>query len=546
VPIVLLLASVAPGLCSGPTVTSSAGDRITVSIGAAEGVRVGMTGRILKQVSAGDRAQALTIARLRVTAIRSHECQAALTARSPDFPIEPGLAVVFDERLVPPAGAKAAAKSGRPEQNAGPTNATPPEDSFRADTTLPAQPEEPLEPDPGAILRLASDAWEREDWQAAARGYERLLQLSPGHPIAEERLKVCRRKIEERAQAQAEAQARAEAGARERKNLSLYRETARILLSEGKQAEALPWLKKIQAVEPGDSLVVQQLAEFERAARQLAELQRGLQRAEFQRAVEGTMVLVPAGTFKMGSRPGEGGSNERPQRSVYLDTFYVDMHEVTNEQFRGFIEAGGYRDLNLWSGEGWAWRSGANVTEPQYWRSGEYNCGPRYPRFPVVGVSWYEADAYARWAGKRLPTEAEWEKAARGTDGRKYPWGNEESDAGGVYRANFGQGPDHEVWKRDGWEYSAPVGSLLRGASPYGARDMAGNVWEWTADLYSDAYYGSSPLSNPSGPASGVSRVLRGGSCFNGADNLRCASRGGFDPSTRSGNVGFRCATTSR
>ena len=243
------------------------------------------------------------------------------------------------------------------------------------------------------------------------------------------------------------------------------------------------------------------------------------------------MVLVPAGTFIMGSPRGKGAGDERPQREVHVDALLLDMYEVTNAQFQRFIEAGGYRERRCWSAEGWAWRIQEKVTEPRYWSSGEHNCGPRYPRHPVVGVSWYEAEAYARWAGKRLPTEAEWEKAARGTDGRTYPWGNEEPTCDRAnYRACGGQ--------------TKPVGSCVSGVSPYGAHDMAGNVWEWCADWYGADYYGHSSATNPPGPSSGSSRVLRGGGWNNDPIELRCAYRNYGDPVFRYGSIGFRCAGT--
>ena len=200
------------------------------------------------------------------------------------------------------------------------------------------------------------------------------------------------------------------------------------------------------------------------------------------------------------------------------------------------MTAGGYADSGCWSAAGWAWRCANGVTAPRWWGSGAYHSGPDYPYHPVVGVSWYEADAYARWAGERLPTAAEWEKAARGTDGRTYPWGNEEPDAGGTPRANH-------AGAADGWAQSAPVGSFPAGASPYGVYDMAGNVWEWCADICvpGDEHAG---LVASRGAGAAQFRPFRGGSWRNSADNARCDGRDIDEAGTRHPNAGFRCAKT--
>ena len=220
------------------------------------------------------------------------------------------------------------------------------------------------------------------------------------------------------------------------------------------------------------------------------------------------MILIPAGEFIMGSPEGEGDDDEHPQHTVFLDAFYIDKYEVTNAQYKKFMEATEHK-------------------APEYWDNEKYN----QPNHPVVSVTWHDAIAYTKWAGKRLPTEAEWEKAARGTDGRKYPWGNEwDSSKANSYGTS------------DGYEYAAPVGSFPDGASPYGVMDMAGNVWEWCADLYDGDYYSRSLQQNPKGPDSGSRRVLRGGGWDDNASYLRCARRACGGP-TGSGNfVGFRCS----
>jgi formylglycine-generating enzyme required for sulfatase activity len=228
------------------------------------------------------------------------------------------------------------------------------------------------------------------------------------------------------------------------------------------------------------------------------------------------MVLIPAGEFTMGSPTGEGKSAEHPQHTVYLDAFYIDKYEVTNAQYKKFMDAKGHPD-------------------PRFWQDNKFNA----PNQPVVGVSWFDAEAYCKWAGKRLPTEAEWEKAARGTDGRKYPWGNEAPNAGGIWRANYDPGDD----AADGFAYTAPVGSFPAGVSPYGIHDMAGNMLEWCADWGDNNYYSVSPKNNPKGPSSGKYRVLRGGSWFNYLVNLlRAAFRGWDDPDLGYDYFGFRCA----
>ncbi|MFO7675684.1 MAG: SUMF1/EgtB/PvdO family nonheme iron enzyme [bacterium] len=200
------------------------------------------------------------------------------------------------------------------------------------------------------------------------------------------------------------------------------------------------------------------------------------------------MVKIPAGTFTMGSTEFD---DEKPVRQVYLDAYYIDKHEVTNRQYRRFCDATGRsypQDPDF-------------LGKPDYLRS----C----PDYPVVNVSWDDAKAYCDWAGKRLPTEAEWEKAARGTDAREYPWGS--SAPGSSRNGNFA---DESAKRRysdwtiitgydDGYVNTAPVGAFPAGASPYGLLDMAGNVWEWCDDWYDKDYYGRGANNNPQGPATG-------------------------------------------
>jgi formylglycine-generating enzyme required for sulfatase activity len=232
------------------------------------------------------------------------------------------------------------------------------------------------------------------------------------------------------------------------------------------------------------------------------------------------MVHVPAGEFTMGSD--EGDSDEQPVHTVYLDAFYIDKTEVTNAQFVQFLneqgnqEEGGVTWLDIGDED-------CLITES----GGQYQPQSGYSDHPVIEASWYGANAYCQWAGKRLPTEAEWEKAARGTDGRTYPWGE-------------GIDCDHAQYKECGGQ-TVPVGSKSKGAGPYGALDMGGNVMEWVGDWWAHGYYATSPESNPKGPASGVYRVIRGGSWYYGVAGLRAADRGGIDPDDSDPGVGFRC-----
>ena len=234
-------------------------------------------------------------------------------------------------------------------------------------------------------------------------------------------------------------------------------------------------------------------------------------------------VLIPAGEFQMGSDEGE--KDEKPEHTVYLDDFYLEAYEVTNALYKRFMAATGY-------------------TQPAYWDDPVFNP----PEHPVVGVSWSDAKAYCEWVGKRLPTEAEWEKAARGgSEGKKYVWGDTWPPPLGV-----GNIPDEEEEDlgvtggySDGYPSStAPVGSFDQ--NRYGLYDMAGNVWEWCEDWYEENYYGGSPERNPTGPDSGTERVVRSSS-WNDASafiepNLRVANRHKLFPDESGLLTGFRCA----
>jgi formylglycine-generating enzyme required for sulfatase activity len=246
------------------------------------------------------------------------------------------------------------------------------------------------------------------------------------------------------------------------------------------------------------------------------------------------MVYVPGGTFEMGST--EGDDDEQPVHSVTLDSFWIDKHEVTNAQFAAFLNERGNQTED---GETWLDLQSEYCLIEQV--DGEYRPKSGYDSHPVIEVTWYGARAYCEWAGARLPTEAEWEYAARGPQGNTYPWG----DTFDGERLNFCDVNCPNAWKDTGWddgyERTAPVGSFEEGASWCGALDMVGNVLEWVADWYQEDYYAVSPDSNPLGPETGKYRVLRGGSWNTIQDRVRSAYRDRDYPVNSVDVRGFRC-----
>jgi len=211
------------------------------------------------------------------------------------------------------------------------------------------------------------------------------------------------------------------------------------------------------------------------------------------------MVKVPKGPFLYG--------DEKAQATIDHD-YWIDQYPVTNEKYRVFMLDSGYENHQWWSSEGWKWRTEKSITSPKYWNDEKWN----KVNHPVVGVSYYEAEAYAKWAGKRLPTEQEWEKAARGEDGRQYPWGDEFDKS----RCNS---------EESGIGHTTPVIQYPNGVSTYGCYDMAGNVWEWCDDWF-DKKAGR--------------RVIRGGSWTNAQKILRTSSWGRGAVDYRYDYVGFR------
>jgi formylglycine-generating enzyme required for sulfatase activity len=292
------------------------------------------------------------------------------------------------------------------------------------------------------------------------------------------------------------------------------------MLEEGKQAINEPKALPEKVAQAKDTLdIANKLGLDDEQQAFYQQLQEKIQQGHTQshektasaQTQEMPMAVVSAGEFIMGS-PG-GAADEQPAHRVYVDAFSMDKYEVSVGQYAKFLEA-------------------TSLEAPPDW---DVMNQPQHQKRPVVNIDWADAVMYCKWAGKRLPTEAEWEKAARGTDGRIYPWGNEFPTR---LHANFG---------KTEWNNHAalvPVGKLEDGKSPYGIYDMAGNVWEWVSDWYDPNYYQNSPSQNPTGPSSAELKVLRGGSWSDTPNNLRSANPHIYEPGIRYHNVGFRCAKT--
>ncbi len=218
------------------------------------------------------------------------------------------------------------------------------------------------------------------------------------------------------------------------------------------------------------------------------------------------MALIPAGEFTMGRNTGTP-SDWQPEHKVYVSSFFMDKYEVTNQQYYKFCIA-------------------TKNPLPQFWGLNDFKSGPDFPDFPVVGVSFSDAEKYARWSGKRLPTEAEWEYAARGgLINKNYPFGDQIDST----KVNYGR------------KYKGILKVRTFKPNDFGLYDITGNVWEWTSDFYSDDYYASSPAENPKGPERGRFKVIRGGSWHSGAMCVQTYYRNGLSPSWVDFAVGFRC-----
>lgn len=272
------------------------------------------------------------------------------------------------------------------------------------------------------------------------------------------------------------------------------------------------------------------------------------------------MVWIPPGNVRLG----QAGIAE-PVHTVYVEGFYIDRYELSNAEFKAFIDAGGYQDSTYWNPVGWAWRVANGTTLPNVWNDPEFHGGgiAGNEQFPVNGVTWWEADAYCRWAGKRLPTEAEWEKAAKGgcethgdpgqcevSDTSTYPWGEDLSGAHANYN---GSGDSYEthgfttpVGYYDGSNHGAQ--QTIDSPSPYGLYELAGNVWEWCSTKFAPYPYNANDgrENPPISDNENSGRVLRGGSWFSiyGDGSLRCANRAETHPSVNYMGNGLRCAKT--
>lgn len=257
------------------------------------------------------------------------------------------------------------------------------------------------------------------------------------------------------------------------------------------------------------------------------------------------MVYIRQGEFQMGSPEGEGDKDEHPQHTLNIDGFWMDRTEVTNSQFEKFVQASGYRTYAEEIGYSFHWVGASTVKI--------FNADWLHPRgpsssidgldyHPVVHVTWNDAVAYCTWAGKRLPTEAEWEKAARGPEGYRYPWGN----VFACDKGNFDDETniDYLVVERencDGYARTAPVGSFPNSTNAYGVLDLSGNVWEWVFDWYAKDYYYWTTYDNPQGPTERTGRGVRGGSWYSSKDFLRSSFRDMEDVNLSTDNTGFRC-----
>ncbi len=589
-------------------ITGRSGANITLSVGARDGVRAGMTGEVILVTSVGDRIKRVPIAVFRVQATDSASSRAVLTDIGGGFEdvVGAGLEVEFSQPLVRPT------PQPTPEPEPPPTP-TPPSDPYVYPTPMPWPPATPV-PTPEAVelLRQGNLAWDRGDWWRAAELYEALLQQVPGHTVAAQRAPDARARwaAEQRAREQQrlEAEERArrerrekEARERERQNLPLYRETARTHLADGQWDAAASWLARIAVVDPRDSYLqsviderlaaavraldggrplealafVNQIAALEPSARVtnlreravvasrkalledgdrrmaagdaegaraqwsalaadapdhpgLAERLAQLQNLRARFAPSGSeYIYIPPGTFEMGCVGGDDrcSADERPRHEVTITRgFWMKVTEVTVEEYLVF--------------------AGASRSRIPPWPP--FNVNWRHVTHPIVGVTWEEAERYCRWAGGRLPSEAEWEYAARGGLRRaQYPWGNGTPICQPGTR-NGARFDDRSFCgaQRRATRGTEPVAAF--GANGHGLHDIAGNVWEWCADWYDAGSYAAPQAIDPNGPSSGEQRVIRGGAWSAAASHLRVSTRSSAPPAVRRDDLGFRCVKSGQ
>lgn len=391
---------------------------------------------------------------------------------------------------------------------------------------MPPAPKETEEEKLYAKFKTEGDALFGQAKFAEARlKYARALAQKPEDSALADRINLCSQKMAEQ-----------KAVAERTKLYAQHKDEGDKFFEQGEYKQAQNWYEQALSLKPGDQYVTQRLRACDKLIVKLP----------------ADMVLIPAGSFMMGSDEGE--ADEKPVHEVYIDAFYLDKYEVTVAQFKKFVEAAGYKtDAEK---EGWSWKWNGKEWEKVKgvnWRHDAEGkiIGSDRMNHPVIHVSWNDAKAFAQWAGKRLPTEAEWEYAARcGSKGYKYSWGN--GNPVGKKGGNVADESAKRVFKDwviwegydDGYVFTAPVGSFE--PNDFGLYDMTGNVWEWCEDWYDENYYKNSPSRNPKGSTSGTYRVLRGGSWGNVPLVVRCADRNWVIPTYRDGVVGFRCAQDVR
>jgi formylglycine-generating enzyme required for sulfatase activity len=392
---------------------------------------------------------------------------------------------------------------------------------------MPSVPKETEEKKLYAKFKNEGDAlFDQGKYIEAKLKYANALAQKPDDSYLDERINLCNQKI-----------ATQKVEAEREKLYAKYKEEGDAFFEQGEYDEAKSLYEQAHSYKPGDQYVTKRIQACNKLIVKLAP--KG-------------MVLIPAGSFMMGSD--DGADNEKPVHEVYVEAFYLDKYEVTMAQFKKFVEVTGYKTdaekegwSYAWTGTNWEKKKGVNWRHDAEGKS----IGSHRMNHPVIHVSWNDAKAYAQWAGKRLPTEAEWEYAARsGSKGYKYSWGNGNPDGnkGGniadeAFKRVF---KDWTIWEgyNDGYVFTAPVGSFE--PNEFGLYDMTGNVWEWCDDWHDENYYSKSPKQNPKGTESGSQRVLRGGAWGVNPLGLRCAYRFRGLTASRDGTIGFRCAQDVR